>query len=363
MLAITAVMFARGGIPGDLPHRAALALTYAAFNYVFIMMVRTGKTDRWRAALYIPIALFFAVSFMGHMLALAAAHPAYVDFAFREGTPLCPLVIPMLLAPAALSRTIIWPGALTGVYASISSIFFIWLVGTLALGRGWCGWGCFFGGWDDGFSRVLKKPLLSAPAWLKNLPFAVLIVFALLSAASLFPVYCGLICPVKSVTELPAGNFVKDPVLFWVHLLLFFSVTAALPMLMKRRSQCAYFCPLGALQCGTNHLTPFEVSVDTKLCTGCGACIKNCPVQSITGETIAKGSAGLRCVKCGRCADNCPTGAAHFHVKATEAGAGKETARLLFLYPAFIFMAAFGGSIWLDALSRLILLVRTGRLF
>ncbi len=363
MLALTAVLLSGGRIPPDLPHRLALAVTYAAFNFFFMLMLYTGKTDRWRAALYIPVAVLFAVSFMGHMLELFSAQPAVVDFMFREGTPLCPIVIPMTLIPAALTRTIIWPGTLTGSYASIASIFVIWLTGSLALGRGWCSWGCFFGGWDDAFSRVLPKPAFKAPAWLRNLPFAVLILFALLSAASLFPLYCALTCPVKSVTELPAGHFVNDALLFWVHLLIFFSLVIALPMLLKRRAQCAYFCPLGALQCGANHLTPFEVRVDTKTCSGCGTCVRNCPMLSITEETIAQGRSGLRCVKCGRCVDNCPGGAAHFHVKATGPGACKDTARLLFLYPAFLFMAAFGGTICVDALARLLLLASTGRMF
>ena len=363
MLALTAAVLSGGAIPQDLPHRAALVLTWTTFNSVFFLMLYTGQTDRWRAALFATIAVLFVVSFMGHMLELNAARPAFVEFAFREGMAFCPIVIPMTLIPTALSRTIIWPGTLTGTYASIAYIFVIWLCGSLVLGRGWCAWGCFFGGWDDAFSRVLRKPVLKAPAWLRDLPFAVLIMFALLSAASLFPAYCILLCPFKAVTELPAGSFVNNAMLAWTYIFIFLALAAALPMLLKRRAQCAGFCPLGAFQCGASRLTPFEVRVDGKTCTGCGACVRVCPLLAMTEETLALGRPGARCALCGKCVDNCPRGAISFHVKATEPGAGKETARLLFLYPAFLFLTAFGGSICMDALARLFLLALTGRMF
>ncbi len=363
MLVITAFMISGGAIPRDLPHFLALALTYTAFNAAFILMLYTGKTDRWRAALYIPIAFFFTISFMGHMMEQFYAQQAFVDFAFSKAMPICPVALSMTLLPAALTKTVMWPGTLTGSYASIVSMFVIWIGASLALGRGWCGWGCFFGGWDDAFSRVLPGPRLRAPAWMKDLPFAILIISALLTAASLLPVYCALVCPVKAVTDLPPDHFIKNMWMWWLHLVVFLSVVVALPILLKRRAQCAFFCPLGALQCGANHITPFEVRIDTVICAGCGTCVRNCPLLAITEETLARGSAGIRCVKCGKCVDNCPAGAAHFHIKATGPEAGKDTARLLFLYPAFIFMATFGGSIWVDAIARLILLVQTGRIF
>lgn len=363
MLVISAFLLANGGIPRDLAHRLALAITYTTFNAVFILMMYTGKTDRFRAALYVPLAPFFTISFMGRMIEQFHAHPAFVDFVFREKLPICPISLSMTLVPAALTRTFFWPGMLTGTYAAIVSMLVIWITGSLALGRGWCSWGCFFGGWDEGFSRVLSKPFFKAPAWLRDLPFASLLLFALLSAATLFPVYCVLFCPVKAVTDIPPEHFMKAAWMWRLHLVIFFAAVVALPVLVKRRAQCAYFCPLGALQCGVGCVSPFEVRIDTKACSGCGTCIRNCPLLAITEESLARGSCGIRCAKCGKCVDNCPSGAAHFHIKTTEPGAGKNIARLLFLYPAFFFMTAFGGSIWMDAISRIILLVFTGRMF
>jgi len=358
MLALSAYLLTRGVIPPDWPHRAALLLVFFFFNAAFIAMIHTGKTDRWRAPLFIAIAGLFAVSFMGNMLELNSRQGEFVDFIFRDSVPMCPVVIPMMLIPAAVGKTIIWPGAVAGTYAAAGLMFVIWLAASLGLGKAWCGWGCFFGGLDDAFSRLLPRALLGTPGWLRALPYAVLIVFALLTAASMMPAYCGLLCPVKAATELPPGDFVSDKLMLWVHLGMFGAFTAALPILTKRRVQCAFICPLGALQNGMDRLAPFKMRVDAARCTACGACAKNCPVLAIKPGTATPGSA---CVKCGRCADNCPAGAISFSVKGAVHSPG--SGRLLFLYPAFLFMTGFGGGICVDAVARLITFGLTGRLF
>jgi polyferredoxin len=354
-------LLSAGSLPADWPHRAGLLASFLVFNGAFFMSVLTGRTDRWRAPLFIAVAVLFAVSFMGNMLELHAKRAEFVDFMFRDNVPMCPIVIPMLLVPAALGKTILWPGAIAGTYAAVGLMFAIWLGASLALGKAWCGWGCFFGGLDDAFSRLLPRRLLSPPERLKWLPYAVLIIFALLTAASLLPAYCGLACPVKAATELPAGDFVQDRFMMWVHLLMFAGVTALIPALTKRRAQCAFFCPLGALQNGMDRLAPFEVRVDAGRCVKCGACWNGCPVMAITPESAAAGRTGPTCVKCGRCADGCRAGAISFAVKG--AALKPETSRLLFLYPAFLFLTGFGGSIAADAVARLIILALTGRMF
>jgi len=49
--------------------------------------------------------------------------------------------------------------------------------------------------------------------------------------------------------------------------------------------------------------------VDTERCTGCGACVKVCPVEAIS---LSDGKAqidGDKCVDCGVCVGECPTDA------------------------------------------------------
>ncbi|HNX05235.1 MAG TPA: 4Fe-4S binding protein, partial [Opitutales bacterium] len=116
--------------------------------------------------------------------------------------PFCHIVTTMVLIPAALSQSIIFPGRIEGGFADVSSMLVIVAIGVLVLGRGFCSWGCFYGGWDDFFSRLRKKPLLAkTPPSLRRLPFAVLALVAITSAATLVPTYCDWLCPFKTVTE------------------------------------------------------------------------------------------------------------------------------------------------------------------
>ncbi len=116
--------------------------------------------------------------------------------------PFCHLVIPMMILPAAFTKSIIFPGSIIDGFASIASMVVLWLVATIVLGRGFCSWGCFYGGWDDGFSSLRKKPVVRkiSEIW-KWMPFAVLLMVSLTAALTLVPTYCDWICPFKAVTE------------------------------------------------------------------------------------------------------------------------------------------------------------------
>ncbi len=47
-------------------------------------------------------------------------------------------------------------------------------------------------------------------------------------------------------------------------------------------------------------------SIDSSICTACGACIPACPVQAISGEPGAKPSIDMKkCIKCGACKEVC----------------------------------------------------------
>jgi hypothetical protein len=58
--------------------------------------------------------------------------------------------------------------------------------------------------------------------------------------------------------------------------------------------------------------------------------------------------------------DECPTGAIHFHIKGTQPQTKPARARLLFLYPAYLFLTVFGGGMIQDGLYRILLLATTG---
>lgn len=317
-------------------------LTLALFNTMFFLMVFTGKTDTYRAILFAILAVFFCISFMGNLVELRGTVNYSEDDILGCDIPFCHIVTTMVIIPMVVKQTIIFPGQITGHYAAIASMLLFVIGAALALGRGFCSWACFYGGWDDASSRILKKPVIkNISRRLRFVSFAILVAVAVCSALEMAPVYCTWLCPFKAVTESEAITdawSVVRTVIFWS---LFLGLAIVLPLLTKKRVQCATFCPMGALMSLTNKINVFEVSVDKESCVGCGKCVKTCPMLAVGMEDIRKGKAGLTCSKCGKCVDACPTGALHYHIKGTPKNRMKGTARILFLYAAFLFLMFF----------------------
>jgi len=58
--------------------------------------------------------------------------------------------------------------------------------------------------------------------------------------------------------------------------------------------------------------------------------------------------------------DLCPKQAISYHIKGTPIGVKANTARVLFLYPAFILLSAIGGGMIAGGLWRILKLITTG---
>jgi len=364
MLLVSALMLTGGPrIPHDLIRLIPLAITFVFINLLFYRMVRTGRTERHRAVLFVAMAFAFVISFISNLIEVRGSMMLSSSDMANGRTPFCHMVIPMTLIPAALTRTIIFPGSMLGGFAPVAGMFVIWIGASLALGRGFCAWGCFFGGLEDGFSRLRRKPVIRriAKIW-SYLPYAVLVAIVLTSAAWLTPSYCMWLCPFKAVTEFPALTTTVARMQAGIFFTLFAGLVVVLPVLTRKRTQCGLFCPFGAFQSFTNRVSPVDVRIDRENCSDCKRCVDLCPTFSLDAESVSKGGTRLSCCKCGKCVDTCAKGAAAFHVKGTPAGSAPEGARLLFIYPAFLFLATFGGGMLLDAMRRVLLLATTGRM-
>ena len=151
--------------------------------------------------------------------------------------------------------------------------------------------------------------------------------------------------------------------LFLVLSVLLIASVVVLPILTKRRTQCALFCPLGALQSLSNKINVFDVRIDPDKCSRCKQCIRSCPTLSVDEASLKSGRTLMTCTKCGQCVDACPRESISFHIKGTRVGIGANAARVLFLYPTFIIFAAFGGGIISSAILSILRLVTTGRMY
>jgi polyferredoxin len=303
----------------------------------------------------------FVISFIPELIGTRGSMAITRSDMIQGHTPFCHMVIPTTLIPAALSRTIIFPGSMLEGFGAIGFMLLIWLVASITLGRGWCSWACFYGGLDEGFSRIGRKPILKRidRKW-TYLPFAILVAIVLLSAAKLTPMYCVWLCPFKAVTEFEAVTSTTLLVQTIIFVTLFAALVVILPILTKRRAQCGLFCPMGAFQSLTNKLNIFDIRIDPDKCVQCGRCESSCPTFSIDRETIKKGTTRITCTKCGRCVDVCPRKAISYHIKGTPAGVTSHIARMAFLYPAFLFLAIMSGTMISTAVYRILLLATTG---
>jgi polyferredoxin len=364
MVLWTLLMFTPGlRQPGRDKHIAA-AVTGAFMVWLFYKMMRTGETYRWRRIFFVALGFLFPVGFVAALIALRGSMSIPIEHMISGDTPFCYMVIPMLIIPAALTQTLVFPGSILPTASnphSIAAMIGLWLGMTLVLGKGWCAYGCFFGGIEEGFAAIPKRA-----RWRKLndhyrlIPWAVLLAIVLLSAAIFEPVYCMWLCPFKAVTEFPAVRDVETAIQFGIFVLLFTGLVVVLPFLTKKRTQCGFFCPFGAFQSLFNKINIFDIRFNREKCVDCGVCVVKCPTMAIDAASVKQGEARMSCMKCGACVDACKKGAAVWHIKGTAVGAKPDRARLLFLYAAWAMATMFGGSVIAHGVSTLLHFVLKG---
>lgn len=361
MLLWCMLMFSRSlAVPGAASKIAAVVTLLFTVG-LFYMMVKTRRTYRWRRIFFVALGFLFPVGFIWELVRLRGSMSIPLEEMVAGDTPFCFLAIPMMILPAALTGTIIFPGSVLPTAAnphSVAVMVGLWLAATLALGKSWCAYGCFFGGIEEGFSTVARKARLKKiDARWRLVPWAILAAVVLLSAAFFEPYYCTWLCPFKTVTEFAEIRSIETAVQTGVFLSLFLGLVVVLPALTKKRTQCAFFCPFGVFQSLFNKTSVFEIRIDKSKCADCVACQRDCPTMALDKQSIQEGRTLMSCMKCGACVDSCPKGAALWHIKGTPVGGSPETARLLHLYAAWFFAAMFGGSIIAGSLAKLVGLV------
>ncbi len=283
---------------------------------LYFLMMKTGYIKRYRSIFFISFSVLFIISFVGHLYdARGHMYLSRANISQLE-TPFCHIVIPMTIVPAALSKTIIFPAKMSGSYASIGSMVGIWLLTIFTIGRGWCSWVCFYGGLDEGFSKIGKKKRWNIDRLKKMrlLPFAVLSFVVLASFLVQSAVYCEWLCPFKTTTEYAQIVDFKSFIATVIFIGLFVTLVIVLPILTRKRTQCGLFCPFGAFQSFFNKSTLYRVQIDKNKCKDCLKCVSGCPTFSLTKKSLEKGKTEITCTRCGSCIDNCPEGAIDYKI-------------------------------------------------
>ena len=353
------LMFANPQAHGDREAHIAGTISALFMIALFFMMMRTGTTYKWRRAFFVAVGLLFPVGFIHEVIVMRGTMGIPIEEMIAGRTPFCFLPIPLLILPAALTRTVVFPGSILpngGMSGGgMAAMVGIWLGITLVIGGGWCSYACFFGGIEEGMAAVLKRAKIrKIDPRLRYGPWAVLLAMVLLSLAIFEPVYCDWLCPFKAVSEYVAARNTLGLIQNAIFVVLFGALVIVLPLLTKKRTQCSFLCPFGAFQSIFNKVNIFSVKIDKEKCKPCVLCETACPTMSLTKESIARGEALMSCTKCGACVDACPRGAMEWHIKGTEAGCNPEHARLMFMYAAWGMAVMFGGSIIAQGISTIL---------
>ena len=234
-----------------------------------------------------------------------------------------------------------------------------WLFVTLAIGRAWCSWACFYGGIDDALSAVPRRALLKTGGWalkLRDLPAALLAFMLLVSFAYLLPVYCLWLCPFKLTGVFMDSGSVAIHRVQYALMLLALAALLVGPLLTKKRIFCSYLCPFAAWQAFWGRLNPFRITADPQKCSACLACVSACPMTAIKCEPGGKAEINSYCNLCGECLEACPSGGFRYTVFGLDLPAAGPARTLISVRGIFVFSAltlgAVFSSLWAPAALR-----------
>ncbi|HOZ12435.1 MAG TPA: 4Fe-4S binding protein [Thermotogota bacterium] len=164
------------------------------------------------------------------------------------------------------------------------------VIGLLA-GRGWCGWFCPFGTFQDALGWVKRR---GSNPWIK---YVVLVVALALAFTFKDPLFCK-ICPAGTLEgTLPnilIGIATFNPASI-LHIAIFIIIVAF--SLWISRFWCRFLCPVGAILGLFNRVTPLQINFSENLCVHCDRCSDQCP----QGLDVPVQVNGTDCIKCGQC--------------------------------------------------------------
>jgi len=246
-----------------------------------------------------------------------------ISGSLRQRVRLALIILSFILYPvtfAYISCPIIIEAAGLGIVTAGIIVLSLLFLGSLVLGRLWCGWLCPSGGLQE-LLRFVADPRLRTTKmdWLKYLVFLGIfggIGYAIWSAGGLSTIDL-LYRTENGISVLAAGGVAA--LLGPVIIILIFT------LLFGRRGFCHTFCPIAPmLMIGRKIRNLFRwpalhLAADSGRCIDCGVCSAGCPMSlDVNGMVREDEMEQPECILCGECADTCPKGVISYGWKTKE---------------------------------------------
>lgn len=198
--------------------------------------------------------------------------------------------------------------------------FIFWIlvfISALLLGRAFCGWFCWFGGYQELVAWGIGKFQIKIPRrvllYLGVIPFVALglkVYGALLSHWLIqgFPsAFTFRLADMEPWGGQQTGISILITLVVYGPVLIY---------IFGRRAWCRYLCPIGALLKIFSSVSLGKVRLVNDECIGCGKCNRSCDMQvDVMGELKAYGEVrSLNCIRCLKCTDACPQEALAFNL-------------------------------------------------
>lgn len=215
---------------------------------------------------------------------------------------------------AYVSCPIIIEGAGLGIITGGIVVFALLFLGSLMIGRLWCGFLCPAGGLQEACNLALKRPLKTKKLdWLKYFVFLGIfgsLVLAIWSAGGLKTV--DLLYRTQNGISILAEEGIASfvgPVMITLILLLIFG----------NRGFCHTFCPIAVmLMFGRKIRNLFRwpalhLEAVKDRCIDCKKCSDICPMSlDVNGMVHEEKMEQMDCILCGNCIDTCPKDAIRY---------------------------------------------------
>ena len=206
----------------------------------------------------------------------------------------------------------------------INAGFIFWIsvfISTLLLGRAFCGWFCWFGGYLDLVEWGREKLNITIPR--RTRLYLVAIPFVSLA----LKIYNTVIVKwlqgfpdtfIFQLADVEPWGGQQTGISILITLIMFGPV---LHFVFGKRAWCRYLCPIGALLKVFSKLGVGKVQLVNDECISCGNCNHICDMQvDVLGELKSQGAVGsTNCIRCLKCVDKCPKGAIGFSLSSKEA--------------------------------------------